>query len=82
MAHAVQTGSECGNDATVATTEVAGEACRWPRGMWLGQRQLLVLPRAGAQPTIRIPQWQPPRHPSFCSLFKRFLLAPLPLHPP
>lgn len=28
------------------------------------------------------PPGRPPRHPNFCSVFKRFLLAPLPLHPP
>lgn len=50
MAQAVQTGSACGDDATVATTEVAGEVCRWPRGTWLGQRQLLVPPEQVPNP--------------------------------
>lgn len=42
--------SQCRDNATVATTEVAGEVCQWPRGMWLGQRQLLVLPEQVLNP--------------------------------
>lgn len=50
MAHAVQTGSECEDSATVVTTAMAGEVCQWPRGLWLGQRQLLVLPEQVLSP--------------------------------
>lgn len=50
MAHAVQTGSECKDSATVATMEMAGEVCRWPRGLWLGQRQPLAVPEQVLNP--------------------------------
>lgn len=80
MAHAGQTGSGCGDNATVATTEV-WRCANGPGGCgvatdscWSHQSRCLT--------QSEDPQWQPPCHPSFCSLFKRFLLAPLPLHPP
>lgn len=50
MAYAAQTGSKRGDNANTATPSVSGGMRRWPVGMWLSQRQLLVLPKQMPNP--------------------------------